>query len=237
LENLLPSLPQKLAAEFFGTLFFVFAGIAAICADQYLRTANQSTFGPLGISLAFGLAFAVAIAALGHISGGHFNPAITIAFWVTRRLGTIQFLLYVAAQIVGAIAAAYLVRAILPDTAWMPVGLGTPALTADFTRTQGMSLEAVLTFFLVFIFFATVVDTRASLAKAGSFAVGLTLTIGVLVGQPFTGAALNPARALGPALASAHWSNHGVFWLGPLAGGFIAGLVYDRLFLREKPPA
>jgi glycerol uptake facilitator protein len=133
------TLPQKLIAEFFGTLALTFFAVGAICADQYLRASGQGGFGLLGLALAYGLAYAIMVSALGHISGAHLNPAVTIAFWVTKRLSTLQSLLYWIAQLLGALAGAYLVVAIIPEAVWRPVGLGTPALTPDFTRMHGMS--------------------------------------------------------------------------------------------------
>jgi len=224
--------PQKLVAEFVGTFALVFFGVGAISADQFLRssTNGHSGFGLLGVALAQGLAIGIMVTALGHISGGHFNPAVTIGFWVTRKFSTFDTLVYWIAQAAGAIAAAYLLRT-LPFDAWSSVQLGTPDLASGITRTNGMILEAVMTFFLVFVVFATAVDERGAFNKIAGFAIGLTVTMGVLLGGPFTGAALNPARALGPALAANHWTNHGVYWIGPLAGGVAAGWLYDALFL------
>ena len=230
------TLPQKLIAEFFGTLALTFFAVGAICADQYLRASGQGGFGLLGLALAYGLAYAIMVSALGHISGAHLNPAVTIAFWVTKRLSTLQSLLYWIAQLLGALAGAYLVVAIIPEAVWRPVGLGTPALTPDFTRMHGMLLEGVMTFFLVLVFFATAVDARGAFDKIAGFAIGLTVTIDMLVGGPFTGAAINPARAFVPALTAHYWTNHGVYWVGPLLGGVLAGVIYDRVFLGNQPP-
>lgn len=230
------SLPQKLIAEFVGTFALIFFGVGAICADQYLRASGQSGFGLLGVAFAYGLAYAIMVTAVGHISGGHLNPAVTIAFWVTKRLGTLQTLFYWVAQLLGALAGAYLVVAIVPEAVWRLVGLGTPALAPDFTRMHGMLLEGVMTFFLVFVFFATAVDVRGAFNKIAGFAIGLAVTMDTLVGFPFTGSAVNPARAFGPALAAHYWTNHGVYWVGPLLGGVLAGVIYDRIFLGNQPP-
>jgi len=231
------NLPQKLVAEFLGTFTLVFIGVGSVCADQYLRATGQASIGLLGIAAAYGLAFAVMFTAMSHISGGHFNPAVTIGFWVTRRLGTIQSISYWIAQLLGATAAAYVVKGIIPDTVWQPAGLGVLVLAADFTRAHGMLLEGLGAFLLVLVFFATTVDARGAVNKAPGFAIGLTVTIAVLFIGPFTGAALNPARAFGPALATSRWANHGVYWVGPLFGGLIAGFLYDRIFLRDQLPA
>jgi MIP family channel proteins len=231
------NLPSKLAAEFIGTFAVVFIAAGAICADQYLRATGQAGAGLLGSALAYGLAVAVMISAVGHISGAHLNPAVTIGFWVTRRLSTLQSLCYCIAQLLGAAAAAYLLSVVLPESIWRPVGLGTPDLATDFTRMHGMVLEAILTFLLVFTVFATAVDSKGAFNKIAGFAIGLTITMDILLGGAFTGAAMNPARAFGPALAAHHWQNHGVYWIGPLFGGLLAGVVYDRLFLRNQPAA
>src|ERR1700730_15692088 len=223
---------QKFIAEFLGTFALVFFGAAAICADRYLQGAGG--IGLLGIALAHGLAMAIMVSALGHISGGHFNPAISIGFWVTKRIGTMEVFLYWAAQILGAIAAAFLLKAIIPEETWRAVALGPPELVRDFSRLSAMLLEGMASFSLVLVFFAASVDERGSFRSIAGFGIGLTITLGILVIAPFTGAAMNPARALGPALASNHWTNWGVYWIGPLAGGFLAGLLYASLYLKKS---
>ena len=232
------SLPQKLFAEFVGTFTLIFIGAGSVCADQYLHASGSPGIGLLGMAIASGLAYAIMIASIGHISGGHLNPAVTIGFWVTKRLTTHDALFYWIAQLAGAAAAANLLATAIPESIWGPVGLGTPVLAADFTRMHGMAIEAILTFFLVFVFFATALDSNGAFGKISGFAAGLALTMGMLVGGPFTGAALNPARAFGPALVvQHHWNNQGVYWVGPLFGGIIAAVIYDRFFLRDQPPA
>lgn len=225
------TMPQKLVAEFVGTFILIFIGAGSICANQFMGDGGG---GILAIAAAHGLAIATAVSAIGHISGGHINPAVTIAFWVTKKMGTMEALLYWLAQIAGAIAAAYLLKGLLPADVWGPVSIGTPALAPDFTRAQGMILEGVLTFFLVFVVFATAVDERGAFGKIAGFAIGLTVTMDIYLGGPFTGAAMNPARALGPAVAAGFWANHGVYWVGPLAGGVVAGWLYDSVFLRRS---
>lgn len=231
------NLAQKLIAEFIGTFAVVFLSVGAICAEQYLTETGKASVGLLGIAVAYGMVVGVMISAMGHISGGHYNPAVTIAFWVTQRLSTVSTVLYWAAQLLGATAAAYALKAIVSDAVWQPIALGTPALATDFTRMHGMSLEAVTTFFLVLVTFATVVDAKGASKKIAGLAIGLAVAVEVLFAYPFTGAALNPARAFGPALASRHWTNHGVYWVGPLFGGVLAGFIYDRIFLRQQPPS
>ena len=225
------SIPQKLAAEFIGTFALIFFGAGSICADQFLHGAGG--LGLFGIAAAHGLAIAIMVSALGHISGGHFNPAITIGFWVTKRVSTLDVILYWAAQLAGATAAAFLLKAVIPEETWRAVALGTPELVRDFPRLSAMVLEAVTTFFLVLTVFATAVDEKGTFHAIAGFGIGLSITLGIMVAGPFTGGALNPARAFGPALASSHWANWGVYWVGPLAGGFAAGLLYDSLYLKK----
>jgi MIP family channel proteins len=225
------NLTQKLFAEFLGTFALVFFGAGAVCVDFQLRSSGG--LGLLGIALAGGLAYAVMVSALGHISGGHFNPAITIGYWVTRRLTTLDSLGYWVAQLGGATAAAFYLKLVVPEDIANNVFLGTPELMRDFPRWSGMALEGVATFFLVLVFFATIVDERGSFRSVAGFGIGLTVTLGILVTGSLTGGALNPARAFGPAVASNHWLNWGIYWVGPLGGGFLAGLLYDSLYLRK----
>ena len=227
---------QKMVAEFIGTFALIFIGVGSICADFYLHNLGQGAVGLLGIAVAHGLAIGIMVTAVGHISGGHLNPAVTIGFWVTKRLSTIQALSYWIAQLLGGTAAAYLLLLVVPDT-MRPPGLGTPDLALDFSRWHGMLLEAVTTFFLVFVVFATVADAKGAFNKIAGFAIGLTITMDILFAGPFTGGAMNPARAFGPALASHRLvgSNQVVYWVGPLLGGVFAGALYDRIFLRDQP--
>jgi MIP family channel proteins len=222
---------QKLVAEFIGTFALVFFGVGSICVDRHLQSSGG--IGLLAIALAHGLAIGIMVSAFGHVSGGHFNPAVTIGFWVTKRLGTLDAFLYWAAQLLGGIVAAFLLRSVIPEETWRAVALGTPELLRDFPRLSGMVLEAVTSFFLVLVVFATAVDERGAFRAIAGFGIGLTITLGILAIGPYTGGAMNPARAFGPALAAHHWTNQGVYWIGPLAGGFLAGLLYDSLYLKK----
>ncbi|HEX5424549.1 MAG TPA: aquaporin [Candidatus Acidoferrales bacterium] len=229
---------QKIAAEFFGTFAIVLIGAGSICADRYLQTQGHATFGLAGVALAYGFGVAAMVSALAHISGAHLNPAVTVGMWVNRRLDTLYSFFYIVAQLVGSLAAAYLLVAALPESAWVTDGLGTPDLAPDITRWRGMVIAGVLAAVIVFVYFATIVDESGAFRKFGGFAVGLAVTADVLFGTPFVGAsAANPARTFGTALASRHWHNHGVFWIGPLFGAIIAAVVYERFFLGDQPPS
>lgn len=229
---------QSIAAELIGTFAVIFIAAGSICADQYFAASGQERLGILGIALAYGLAYAVMVSALAQVSGGHFNPALTVGLWVTRRVGTLQAISYAIAQLLGSIFAAYLLVALIPDGGWRTRALGsiTPDLSPDITRGQGIALEAVLTFLFVFVAFATSVGARRRLRRFSGLFSGLALSAGVLAAAPFTGGSMNPARSLGPAVATHHWENHGVYWIGPVLGGVLACVIYDRVFLRNHPP-
>ena len=163
------NLSQKLFAEFLGTFALIFFGAGAVCVDFFLRSSGG--LGLLAIALAHGLAIAIMVSAVGHISGGHFNPAITIGFWVTRRLSTLESVAYWVAQLAGAAAAAFLLKLVIPEDVAANVFLGTPELMRDFPRWSGMTLEAVTTFFLVFVVFATAVDERGTFRSIAGFGI------------------------------------------------------------------
>lgn len=228
---------QKLCAEFLGTYFFVLLSAGAVCADASLRASGSPALGPLGIALVRGLAFAILVSSLYTVSGAHFNPAITLGAWVTRTMGSFSAVLYVVVQLLAAILASWTLTALVPDQIWRPIALGVPDLGANISRTQGISLELLLTFILVFVFCATVPDTRSvddHPSRFGGFAAGLAIFAGYLAAAPFTGASMNPALALGAAVASHHFTNHGVYWAGPLLGGVLGAWLYRALFARTS---
>jgi MIP family channel proteins len=214
---------RRFLAELVGTFAFVFVGAGCIITVQ----GGQKDL--LTIALAHGLALAVAVSATAHISGGHMNPAVTVAAWVARRIHGGAALLYIIAQLLGGFIAAGILLLLLPGLG----NYGTPEVSLSITFWPAVLTEAVLTFLLVFTFFATLIDAKAP-RGIGGFAVGAVLAAAILVGGPLTGAALNPARVLGPAIVSpGHWANHGVYWLGPLVGGILAGALYGSMYLPE----
>lgn len=225
---------QRLSAEFIGTFFLVFFAAGAACAEQMLHSAGQPGIGIVGVALVRGLAFAILVCALSQVSGGYFNPAITLGAWVTRKISSLQAILYGVVQVLGAMAASWALTKLVPEQVWRAAAMGTPDLAAEISRTQGIMFELVLTFFFVFVFFATVAEAKESFSHLGGFAAGLAVFVAMLVGGPDTGASMNPAMVLGMAVVSHHWSNHGVYWAGPLLGGVIGGWVYYKLFARES---
>ena len=217
---------KKFIAELIGTFALVFFGAGAILQHQVTQAV-----GITGIAVAHGLAILVCIYAFGHISGGHFNPAVTFGMLVTRRINFGGAISYWIAQLVGASLAA----AVLSTTYRGPTDalLGGVRLAPEITPTLGMLLEATMAFMLVIVIFGSAVDPRAPKGFAG-IAIGFTLIGNILVGASLTGAAFNPARAFGPALVVGHWQDQWIYWVGPMLGAAVAALLYDRLLLERS---
>ena len=225
------NLIKQCVAEAIGTFTLIFIGVGAI------YNLGSVPGGLLGIALAHGLAIAVMVSATGGISGGHLNPAVTFGLFVGGKIDFGKTIAYWIAQLSGAVAAGFLCVCLLGSGA---VAGGTPdipqanngSLLPIVSVAQAIAIEAVLTFFLVFVVYGSAVDARAP--KIGGLAIGLTVALDILFGGPLTGAAMNPARTFGPALASGHWNNHLVYWIGPLLGGALAGLIYGRFLINES---
>jgi aquaporin Z len=222
---------QRAAAEFVGAFALTFVGVGAIVSTHGVGDPSL-----VGIALAHGLVIAVMVSAVGHISGGHFNPAVTLGFLVTKRIEPLLGVVYWIAQFGGAALAALLVKLLLPRVDTSAVHLGVPALGGGVNAGSGMLLEAFLTFFLVFVIFATVVDPRGTFKSVAGLAIGLTITLDILFGGPLTGAAMNPSRAFGPELVGGHWGDAWVWYVGPAIGGVVAAVAYELLYLRPLGP-
>jgi MIP family channel proteins len=166
------------------------------------------------------------------ISGGHLNPAVTLGLLTARRIDGKNAIVYIVAQLIGAALAALAIKALLPAPMVRASIAGTPQLAGTITVPLAIGMEALLTFFLVSAVFGTCVNPDAP--KIGGFGIGLTLFFDIMVGGPFTGAAMNPARAFGPALTSGVWTSHAVYWIGPIIGGVVAGLLWDRVLLPKR---
>ena len=214
--------PKSYWAEFLGTFTLCFIGQGAIVMQQASGTGSL-----LVIAAAHGLALATMISALGTWSGAHFNPAVTFGFWITRRMSLTSAITYWISQLAGAITASFLLRSIVPGEPGEMVHFGVPMIAAGVSVSQGLLLEFVLTFLLVTAVWGTAVDERGP--KIGGFGIGLTLMMGILVGGPLTGGALNPARAFGAACASGVWTSHWVYWVAPMLGGAAAARVYHAM--------
>jgi len=212
-----------LIAEAFGTFLFFFVGAGSVVLGDYLSPSGGSGPGLLGVALAHGLALAVLVSALGAVSGGHFNPVVTLAVWIMGRIATPRAGLYVVAQLAGALGAGLALKAVFPD-AWQASNIGSPALGAGISPAIGIGVEAVLTALLVLAVLGTAVDPRGP--KIGGLAIGLAVAADILVGGPLTGAAMNPARWFGPAVASGAFADWYVWWIGPAIGAAVAALLY-----------
>lgn len=222
------SLARRAIAEVYGTFILVFFGCGAVIMESF----PTARFGLMGIALVHAVAFSVAITATMAVSGGHLNPAVTIGLWSTRRIPAADAFVYVMAQLAGALLAALTARALFPAAVAKFVLWGTPSIYTGITATTAVAWEALLTFFLVSAVMATVVSKSAP--RVGGFAVGLTLFFAIMVGGPFTGAALNPARAFGPAVISGNVQSLGIYFLGPLLGGIVAAQLWSRVLLMRE---
>jgi len=217
---------RRAVAEFVGTFTLVFVGVSSII------TVGDVT----GVALAHGLAIAVMVSAVGHISGGHFNPAITFAFLITRRMAPLLAAVYWVAQFAAATAGALMVKLIFPGNVVDRAKLGAPAVASVVGNGGALAMEAVLTFFLVWVVFATAADARGTFKSIAGLAIGLTITMDILAGGRVTGAAMNPARAFGPEVVQSVWSDAWVWYAGPILGAVVAGLAYEYLYLRPLAP-
>jgi len=215
---------RQFIAEFVGTFALIFVGIGAI------KTAGHDV---LGVALAHGLTIGAFVCATLHISGGQLNPAVTFGLLCGGHMTFINAIRYWIAQCLGGICAALICLGLFNRDV---VVTGTPQLAINLTPDQGILVEAILTFFLVFVVHGTAVDPRGPRGIAG-LAIGSTITLDILFGGPLTGAAMNPARVLGPAVAANFWKDHYVYWIGPFVGGALAGLVYRVLIERKAATA
>lgn len=218
------SLTKPCLAEFIGTFALIFVGIGSI-----YHLGGLGAGGLLGIAFAHGLTIAVMVSATGAISGGHLNPAVTFGLLVGGQIDSRKAIAYWIAQLAGAIAAAALCYKVVGVGGAAVVAGGTPDLGPWVGIRKGIAVEAVLTFFLVFVVYGSAVDPRAP--KIGGLAIGFTVALDILFGGPLSGAAMNPARTFGPALVSGHWEHHIVYWIGPMLGGGVAGIVYGRYLI------
>lgn len=210
-------------AELLGTFGFVFIGGASVA----INSLNNGSIGVLGIALAHGVALVAFVYAFSHVSSGYFNPAVTVALWVVKKLEGPVATGYIISQLAGAVLAGILIEGLFGSSR-----LAVPEIGAIGVSTA-IIVEALLTFLLVLVVFGIIVDRRSHTSHAG-LAIGLVFTGLVLVGFSITGAAINPARSFGPALVANFWENHLVYWFGPVIGAIAAALVYEHGILRTK---
>ncbi len=219
-----PGLLRRALMEGFGVFALVVAGCGAIITDA----TRDGALGSVGISLVFGLIIMVMIYAGGHLSGAHYNPAVTVAFALGRHFPPRDAAVYIAAQLLGAVAGALLLLAAWTDA---PADLG--ATVPSVAAGTALLYEVVLSAFLMFVITAVATDTRA-VGAAAAIAIGGTVALDALVGGPITGASMNPARSFGPALAAGQWSDFWVYLVGPLAGAALGVFAYG--IVRDERP-
>jgi MIP family channel proteins len=220
-----------LLAEAIGTFLFFFVGAGSIVVIDYQAANDAMGGGLVGVAFAHGLVLAVLVSSFGAISGGHFNPAVTFGVWIAGRIEGQRAVWYVVAQLVGSVVAGLALRGVFADQVWQASHLGTPALGAGVGALTGIAVEAILTLVLLFAVFGTAVDPRAP--KIGGLAIGLAIAADILMGGPLTGAAMNPARWFGPAIASGHLDDAIVWILGPLLGAAVAAACYRWVLAEE----
>ena len=223
-------------AELVGTFILVFGGTAVAVAAILSRPTAGGAYGSLAIALAFGLALVIVVAAIGHVSGAHVNPAVTLGMAAARKFPWNYVPIYVAAQLVGAVLAAF--------ATWLTFGGGARG-EANLAATypvqgvgdlQALIVEILITFILVFVVIAVATDDRAPAAIA-PIAVGFALAVGVFIGGPVTGGAVNPARALGPMVVAGDFTSAWLYIVGPIIGGVLAALLYERFMAQTEAPS
>lgn len=210
---------REILAEAIGTFILVFAGTGAVMVNHI----SQGALTHLGISCVFGAVVAALIYSLGHISGAHFNPAVTLAFWTSGFFPKRRVLPYIVAQTLGAIAASSLLLLSLGRVA----NLGA-TLPLNGNWLQSFILEIVLTFILMFVIFGSGLDRRAPIGFAG-LAIGLTVGVEAAFMGPITGASMNPVRSFAPAFVGGIWQHHWVYWVAPILGAQLAVIIYSQL--------
>ena len=221
--------PRRLVAEGIGTFFLVLIGPGAVMVNAY----SGGAIGHAGVALAFAFVVTAIVYALGHLSGAHINPAVTIGFWSGRRFPGREVGPYVVAQLLGAIGASAFLRGVLGPVGHVGATLPSLPLGAAF------AVEWLLSFVLMFVIMAVATDERATNGFAG-VAVGLTVGFCALTGGPLTGASMNPARSFGPALVGGIWTAHWIYWVAPITAMVAAARLYDFLRpasgIRAVPP-
>lgn len=222
-------------AESVSTFCLVFFGPLSVIVAASAFGPGLTLEGILLISFAHGAAIGLMVYAFGHVSGAHINPAVTIPMIITRKIGIADGAGYIAFQIIGAIIAAFSLKAILPELGEkVNFGVqGGPSELLGHSAMSGFALELIFTFFLVAVIFMTAVHKKAAAGMHG-LSIGGMIFLLHLVGVPLTGASMNPARTLGPALASGYWDFHWIYWAGPIIGGIIAGLIMYYIFVKKE---
>ena len=229
--------PRNWFAEAIGTYALVFFGPLAIILSVVAFGDGLSIESIIMIALAHGAAVGLMVYAFGHISGAHINPAVTIPMMITKKISVGDGIGYIIFQLIGAVVAAFSLKAILPEIG-AKVNFGTqggPSELLNSSITSGIAVEIILTFFLVTVIFLTAVHKKAAAGIHGISIGGMVFLLHI-VGVPLTGASMNPARTFGPAVVSGFWELHWIYWLAPIVGGIIAGVIMNYVFVNNAEP-
>eukprot|EP01125_Pyxidicula_operculata_P010377 TRINITY_DN3419_c1_g4_i1.p1 TRINITY_DN3419_c1_g4~~TRINITY_DN3419_c1_g4_i1.p1 ORF type:complete len:302 (+),score=60.20 TRINITY_DN3419_c1_g4_i1:23-928(+) len=240
---------RDLLAELWGTMLFVYLGTGSVVASIPIDGTMDSSC-VLAISLGFGFGLCTMVYATANISGGHLNPAVTLAIVATRKMPLLKGLAFIVCQCVGAILGSALIYGSVPNEVSSKVNYGAtiPAINSSYGSSiesgftfsiepaQAFMIEVCLTFLLVFTIFATagISHDKRYMGRFAPLSVGFAVMVGHLVGAPFTGPSMNPARSFGPAIISGVWDHHYIYWVGPITGGVLAGLVYKYVFISAE---
>jgi len=245
-DDVWQSLWRGAISEFVATLMFIFIGTGSVVATQATLGVSSVQIPSLTvIALAHGFAIMILVYAVGEISGGHINPAVTWATMITNKISVVRGLTYIVFQLLGGIVGSALLKSILPPE--LQYSMGCHSLNPKLSPGQGFGAEVIFTAIFLFIVFATAISPFAGkfapLSAGGGqeygpgkltpFAVGMTILVLHCVGIPLTGASMNPARSFGPAVVAGCWSNHWIYWIGPLAGSTAASLIAQAIFLNN----
>jgi aquaporin Z len=220
-------LVRPLTAEFFGTFGLVFAGTAVMLTESF----PSAHSGLLGLAMVHGLILALGITATMAISGGHLNPAVTLGFLALKRIDLKTALAYIGTQLAAGVAGAFTTKWLIPNNVGRLANDGLPQININMGFGSAIALEAVMTFFLMSALMGTVVNPKAP--KHGGLWVGIAVMVMIIVGGPLTGAAMNPARAFGPAVVTMVWTGQMAYWIGPILGALAAAFLWDRVLLKD----
>ncbi|XP_044261919.1 aquaporin AQPAe.a isoform X2 [Tribolium madens] len=217
---------RMLVAEFIGTFLLVVIGCGSIVLPGEVIIVR--------IALTFGITVATLAQSIGHVSGCHINPAVTLSLFATGDIKLLRALLFIAVQLIGAVGGSAVLRLMVPEDKEKNLGITNINVQDGVTDVQGFLMEVILTFLLLFIIHAVCDPRRKDIKGSAPLAIGLAVTACHLCGIPYSGSSLNPARSFGPAVIMDSWENHWVYWAGPLVGGVLAGLIYKYLFKTKK---
>lgn len=220
-------------AEFIATLLFVFAGVgSAIAFNKLSNDASLDPAGLVAVAIAHAFALFVGVSIAANISGGHLNPAVTLGLAVGGHITILTGLFYWIAQLLGSIAASFLLQFVTGGKA-----IPTHGVAAGLNAVEGVVFEIIITFALVYTVYATAADPKkGSLGTIAPIAIGFIVGANILAAGPFSGGSMNPARSFGPAVASGDFSGHWIYWVGPLIGGGLAGVIYGDIFIGSYAP-